>query len=682
MDLLDDIFSEPSTVKAPVRAKFQPKAKPRPQKGPSSAGSTHAALATKEQAIPSTLAHSDSNGNLAVEVKDVGSLVTGHSEIAMSKTSGDGCLSPGITLGSQGAEDVIGQKTKEDMHMLDASATQAAEDTSGFSNLACASSSPFRPCSGDGLRILATNQESRLCKETVVGCAGDFQIDMQQETVDFSFLEVVDITSDAVAPSGNRAVKFQPKPKGQRTRKTNTAVVVSHLPDAANVPSENEHINGDGFICAGEPVTVSDLSHVSLDDDFGTEATIVQLDTVVLDDVDSVVTLNFSKESGNNEKRKTSDAEAFSHSLDEGGISLGVEATEDGYGYLDGVNDEIQFNSCSPAEAINEVAANSDGYNDDCHSNGETSENRLQNSEKVSSGSVKPSRKRRNEAKPPEESTKKARKKFPHTTRRKRSVDKSLLEAPDEIELRKVPMRDLIILSEYKEREANKQAAVVQPPTTSERRENTLPEDPTYNEDEAYGSDQGTDSFDNPSTSRIIKDTGYFNYQSYMDRKHKRWSKHETELFYQGLQEFGSDFTMIQQRYFPDRSRHQIKLKYKKEEREQPMRIHDALTTRAKDLSHFEVLIQKLQEQEQAGRENAEQSGDDNLIGSTFEEDGGGDGDTHETHATSKEAAEPEQNGGSAALNERSDNTVQVESPAKSYDSEEEFDWNEYKSEL
>lgn len=209
-----------------------------------------------------------------------------------------------------------------------------------------------------------------------------------------------------------------------------------------------------------------------------------------------------------------------------------------------------------------------------------------------------------------------------------------------------------------------------------------MPEDPTYNEDEAYGSDQGTDSFDNPSTSRIIKDTGYFNYQSYMDRKHKRWSKHETELFYQGLQEFGSDFTMIQQRYFPDRSRHQIKLKYKKEEREHPMRIHDALTTRAKDLSHFEVLIQKLQEQEQAGRENAEQSGDDNLIGSIFEEDGGGDGDTHETHATSKEAAEPEQNGGSAALNERSDNTVQVESPAKSYDSEEEFDWNEYKSEL
>jgi len=95
---------------------------------------------------------------------------------------------------------------------------------------------------------------------------------------------------------GNRAVKFQPKPKGQSTRKTNTAVVVSHLPDAANVPSENQHIIVDGLIRAGEPVTVSDLSHVRLDDDFGTEATIGQLDTVVLDDVNSVVTLHFSKE--------------------------------------------------------------------------------------------------------------------------------------------------------------------------------------------------------------------------------------------------------------------------------------------------------------------------------------------------------------------------------------------------
>jgi len=44
------------------------------------------------------------------------------------------------------------------------------------------------------------------------------------------------------------------------------------------------------------------------------------------------------------------------------------------------------------------------------------------------------------------------------------------------------------------------------------------------------------------------------------------------------------------------------------------------------------VLIQKLQEQEQAAQEKAEQSGDDNLIGSTFDRDEGRDGDAHETH--------------------------------------------------
>jgi len=95
---------------------------------------------------------------------------------------------------------------------------------------------------------------------------------------------------------GNRAVNFQLKPMEQSARKTNTAVVVSHLLDAAKVPSENQHINGDGLIPPGEAVTVSDLSHVRLDGDFGTEPTTGKLDNVVLDVVDSVVALKFSKE--------------------------------------------------------------------------------------------------------------------------------------------------------------------------------------------------------------------------------------------------------------------------------------------------------------------------------------------------------------------------------------------------
>ena len=40
---------------------------------------------------------------------------------------------------------------------------------------------------------------------------------------------------------------------------------------------------------------------------------------------------------------------------------------------------------------------------------------------------------------------------------------------------------------------------------------------------------------------------------------------------------------MIQQ-LFPGRTRRQIKLKYKKEERQNPMRLHDSLTGRAQGI--------------------------------------------------------------------------------------------------
>lgn len=52
----------------------------------------------------------------------------------------------------------------------------------------------------------------------------------------------------------------------------------------------------------------------------------------------------------------------------------------------------------------------------------------------------------------------------------------------------------------------------------------------------------------------------------------------------QGIRQFGTDFAMIQQ-LFPGRTRHQVKLKYKKEERQQPMRLSDALTNRSKSKS-------------------------------------------------------------------------------------------------
>ncbi|RWV79656.1 hypothetical protein GW17_00059181, partial [Ensete ventricosum] len=46
---------------------------------------------------------------------------------------------------------------------------------------------------------------------------------------------------------------------------------------------------------------------------------------------------------------------------------------------------------------------------------------------------------------------------------------------------------------------------------------------------------------------------------------------------------FGSDFAMIQQ-LFPNRTRHQVKLKFKIEERKHPLQVHDALLRPSKDV--------------------------------------------------------------------------------------------------
>lgn len=56
----------------------------------------------------------------------------------------------------------------------------------------------------------------------------------------------------------------------------------------------------------------------------------------------------------------------------------------------------------------------------------------------------------------------------------------------------------------------------------------------------------------------------------------KRWSRDDTDLFYQGLQNFGTDFQMISH-MFPGATRRSIKLKFTREERDDPQRVRDAL---------------------------------------------------------------------------------------------------------
>lgn len=120
--------------------------------------------------------------------------------------------------------------------------------------------------------------------------------------------------------------------------------------------------------------------------------------------------------------------------------------------------------------------------------------------------------------------------------------------------------------------------------------------------------------------NNVVKPDSPVNYQTYMKKTPRtRWSKQDTELFYEvinfdltgylnvgvfywrlccfvhnryryflffclvnkGIQDFGGDLSMVQL-LFSDRTHQQIKLKFKLEERRNPLKLNDALSTRPK----------------------------------------------------------------------------------------------------
>uniref|UniRef100_A0A1D1XFI9 Transcription factor TFIIIB component B n=2 Tax=Anthurium amnicola TaxID=1678845 RepID=A0A1D1XFI9_9ARAE len=188
-------------------------------------------------------------------------------------------------------------------------------------------------------------------------------------------------------------------------------------------------------------------------------------------------------------------------------------------------------------------------------------------------------------------------KKFSHSTRRsKRRVDKVLLETPEEdIDPMKLRIKDLIILAEARERIAIKEAATTKQPVRDQS-------DSSFCNYSSFGNDnqgQGLNVDGDEADRTVQYSSTKLNYHTHMVRARSgRWSKVDTELFYQAVRQFGTDFAMIQQ-LFPNRTRHQIKLKFKNEERKHPLQIADAVVHRSEDHSHFELVIQRLQAQEE-----------------------------------------------------------------------------------
>ncbi|KAG8380620.1 hypothetical protein BUALT_Bualt06G0034600 [Buddleja alternifolia] len=258
-------------------------------------------------------------------------------------------------------------------------------------------------------------------------------------------------------------------------------------------------------------------------------------------------------------------------------------------------------------------------------------------------------------------------KKFSHSTRRRR-VDKVLLETPeDEIDYQKVPLRDLILLAEHKERQTKKEEAAAGAPATTQSKVNRS--DP-YNQDENLASEQDRE-YNDGETPMVEDSTIYFNYQTYMDKTPiARWSKQDTEVFYEAIRQFGTDLSMIQQ-LFPGRTRRQVKLKYKKEERQHPLRLREALTNRTKDHSHFQTVIERLQKMAAEEKQNAEKDSD--LTGNEEDEEGTSHADDDEE--SKDERVEEVEN------EDVANDTVEVGSPSKSDEVEDDlFIWSHYKS--
>jgi transcription factor TFIIIB component B'' len=78
----------------------------------------------------------------------------------------------------------------------------------------------------------------------------------------------------------------------------------------------------------------------------------------------------------------------------------------------------------------------------------------------------------------------------------------------------------------------------------------------------------------------------------------KRWTAADTELFYEGLQHFGTDFQMISH-MFPGSTRRSIKLKFTREERDDPARVREILLSRSTINSNWDDFMQASQMNEE-----------------------------------------------------------------------------------
>lgn len=101
-------------------------------------------------------------------------------------------------------------------------------------------------------------------------------------------------------------------------------------------------------------------------------------------------------------------------------------------------------------------------------------------------------------------------------------------------------------------------------------------------------------------TSRsFMKNNKRFPNEFVLPGQGKRWNHQSTDLFYQGLRSFGTDFQMIAH-MFPGMTRRSIKTKFTREERENPTIVRDCLRGKSELASHWDHFLAASQLEEES----------------------------------------------------------------------------------
>ncbi|XP_065878269.1 uncharacterized protein [Euphorbia lathyris] len=647
LDPIADALFLPAVDNARVGGKFKPKTKVQPRKGASEAIVMPISSGRMEQ--PATVATIVS-ANLSAEFVEVGggeltntvdsSLTTSENLVTREPLRNDDYTNSGVIssdthsgfekpigenadifLGLEYIHDFVSQSPSNIEIPLPTSNDEETERQCRFPTQNSGNSSILKACNTAVL-------DSVTCNESVVQADdGGLQ---PEESGPFFNVERPDFLPDSTNVYESCSRKFQPKPKVLNGKEKPTVTdVPQDAVGSVAPPTETPFITSEtvygneGLISTFPSDEVLDYSSMSFSNFIPPDATTAEVpmneEHINVAEASQSSDANIlyqedgygvpANESSRSKKRKPSTVSHPPHKSKQ--FSLAGDGNEGdkptrrlrkrtaGPQFVEEPEDETHNNGSFPSETPSTSIADDDNdYDYRVDEDDDEDEDRskitsqkkkaTKKSQKPAAKTQNPGRRRKRDNDAQEHSTQVPQKKFSHSTRRKNRL-KDLLSIPeDEVDFQRLPFKDIILLAGYKESLAVKEAKASKNASTDQRSNNSAHGEESLNEEDAGASEQDGGYAEDQSNK-------LFNHNSFMDKTPKsRWSKQDTELFYEGIRQFGTDLSMIQQ-LFPGKTRHQMKLKYKKEERQHPLRLSEALGSRAKDNSYFEKVIEQLQ---------------------------------------------------------------------------------------